>query len=891
MTPGSAPRSPRDPRPPRLSERLLESTANRGDSAAIAGDIAEEFHRRAAAHGPRRARLWYRLFVLRSLPSFVRHTVAWSLTMFKNYLTIALRVMRRHKAFTFINLAGLAVGMACSVMIGLYVVHESGYDRFHANAPRIFRVYADINDDDGDFVGAWTPPPLAKALLQDFPEVEEAARYSAWPREFLITAREKSFLEGGIKFADASFFRMFSYPFIFGDAATALEEPGTIVLSRRVAEKYFGHDDPVGQAMTIKDIGRDYRVTGVIEDPPPTSHFRFDAVASIVSTRQSAETSWTGNSYFTYVLLREGASAAALEAKLPDFARRRYGPQFFEDTGVRYEDYYAKDGRHFGFRLEPLTDIHLGARVNDNLSLKGNASHLRLLSAVAFFILLIAAINFMNLATARFAHRSREVGVRKVLGSERRQLVVQFLGESLLLSVLALVIAVGAMALVLPAFGRLAGRPLAFGDIFSGGFPLLLAGVALAVGLAAGSYPALFLSSFAPQATIKGRFAARGKGHARLRRGLVLVQFAVGFAVLFGTGVIAMQMRFLASRDLGFDKERVVVINRANALGPSADAFETELLSHPGILKISRTESLPGRHFDDNGHVLEGALSTDERPLLTTYVDDRFADLLGLKLAAGRFFRRDVGTDATSAVVINRTAARELGLAEPVGKRFHKQYGGAKEGEFVTIIGVLEDFHIASLHTDVRPMILRPLSPAEWRLTSVKVRGEGLPATLALIERTWKQHTGGQPFQYSFLDQDFGALYDIERRAGKIFSAFSALAVLVACLGLYGLVSFSAEQRTREIGIRKALGASMSGLAGLLSREVIALVGIAVVVASPPAFFLARQWLRDFAYRAPIRPWMFVATAAAVLAVAFLSVAYRALRAAAANPVETLRNE
>jgi putative ABC transport system permease protein len=865
--------------------------ANRGDAAAIAGDIAEEFHRRVEERGPGRARLWYRLFVLRSLPSFVRHTVSWSLVMFKNYLTIAMRVMKRHKAFTFINLAGLAVGMACSVLIGLYVVHESGYDRFHEKAPRIFRVYADIRDDGGDFVGAWTPPPLAKAMLQDLPEVEEAARYNAWPRELLITAHGKTFLEAGVKAADASFFKMFSFRFIFGDAATALEEPWTIVLSRRVAERYFGHGDPVGQTMTIRDIQRDVRVTGVIEDPPPKSHFQFDAVFSLISSRQSAEASWTSNSCFTYILLREGATAEALEAKLPDFTRRHYGPQFFRETGVRYEDYYAKGDHRFGFRLEPLTEIHLGTSVKDTLSLKGNAANLRMLSAVAFFILLIAAINFMNLATARFAHRSREVGVRKVLGSERRQLVVQFLGESLLVSVLALALALGAMAAVLPAFGRLAGRPLAFGEIFSGGFPLLLAGIALVVGLAAGSYPALFLSSFAPQETIKGRFAARGKGHARLRRALVLVQFAVGFAVLFGTGVIARQMHFLGSRDLGFDKEHVVVIGRANALGASAEAFEAELLSHPEVLKISRSESLPGRHFDDNGHVLEGAPATDERPLLTTYVDDRFADLFGLKIVEGRFFRRDVGTDATSAVVINRTAARELGLTEPVGKRFHKQYGGAKEGEFVTIIGVLEDFHIASLHTDVRPMILRPLSAAEWRLTSVKVRAEGLPRTLALIESAWKKHTGDQPFQYSFLDQDFGALYDAERRAGKIFSAFSTLAVLVACLGLYGLVSFSAEQRTREIGIRKTLGASVGSLAGLLSREVIVLVGIAVVVASPPAYVLAGQWLRDFAYRTPIRPWMFAATAAAVLAVAFLSVAYRALRAAAANPVETLRNE
>ena len=879
------------PRPPRLSERFLEKTANRGDAAAIAGDIHEEFERRVEELGPSRARLWYRLFVLRSLPSFVWHSVSWSLTMFRNYLTIAFRIMRRQKAFSFINVAGLAVGMACSVLIGLYVFHESGYDRFHERSARIFRVIADMRDDDGDFLGAWSPPPLAKALIRDFPEVEDAARYSAWPREFLISARGKSFLESGVKFADASFFRIFSYPFIFGDPGKALEDPWTVVLSRTVAERYFGHDDPVGETMTFGDIRRDFKVTGVIEDPPPNSHLQFEIMAALAGTSSSAGTRWTQNTYFTYVLLREGTEGTAFEAKLPDFTRRHFGPQFFADTGKRYEDYYASGDRRFGFRLEPLTAIHLDASVNDTLSLKGNKAQLKMLSAVALFILLIAGINFMNLATARFAHRSREVGVRKVLGSGKGQLVVQFLGESLLVSAIALALALGIIALVLPAFGRLAQRPLVFGDLMRGGFPFLLAGVALAVGLASGSYPALFLSSFAPQTTIKGRLAARGKGHAYLRRGLVLVQFAVGFSVLFGTGVIARQMDFLRNRDLGFDKDHVVVISRANALGPAADAFENELLARPEILKVSRSESLPGRHFDDTGHVLEGSLATDERTLRMTHVDDRFAGLLGLKLAAGRFFSRDIPTDATSAVVINETAARELGLREPVGKRIHKGFGGAKEGEFVTIIGVLEDFHIASLHERIKPMILRPLSPSDWRLTSVKVRGEGLPQTLALIARTWKKHTGGQPFKYSFLEADFGALYESERRAGRIFSAFSALAVLVACLGLYGLVSFAAEQRMREIGIRKTFGASPASLTGLLSREVVVLVGIAAAVASPPAFLLAQGWLRDFAFRVTIPPLMFVATGAAVLAIAVLSVAFRAVRAAAANPVDTLRYE
>jgi len=885
--------SPASFRPPRLAERLLEATANDGESSAIAGDIAEEFQRRAAEEGAGKARRWYRLFVLQSLPSFLRHFVSWSLTMLKNYLTIALRLMNRHPAFTFINIAGLAAGMACAVLIGLFVVHERSFDRFHEKADRIFRVYADTRDDGGMFRVAWTAPPLAGALREDFPEVEAAARLSPWPREWLLAAGDKSLIEKDILFADASFFSMFSYVFLYGDRETALESPGTVVLTRTVAERFFGTGDPVGRTLTIRDLKRDYRVTGVIEDPPLNSHLRFGLMFSLIGTSQAAGTRWNNNSLFTYIRLRPGVSAGAFEEKLPAFTKRRYGPQFFAETGKRYEDYFDQgaEGPHHGYRLEPLTGIHLNARVTDTLSLKGSASHLKLLAAVAFFVLFIACINFMNLSTARFAHRSREVGLRKVLGSRRGQLIAQFLGESLLLSLTALVLALGVISLVLPAFGRLAQRPLVFADIFAGGFPALLAGIALFVGLAAGSYPAFFLSSFSPQATIKGRFAVRGKGHALLRRGLVLVQFAVSFAVIFGTGVIARQMDLFNNRALGFDRDHVIVINRANMLGASATAFEEDLLARPEILRVSRSESLPGRHFDSTGHLLEGRPATEEQTLMMTYVDERFAGLLGLPLAAGRFFSPEIPTDKTSAVVINEKAAKVLGLSNPIGTRFHKTFGEAQPGEFVTVVGVLKDFHFDSLHREILPMIFRPLAPGNWRLTSVKVRGERLSDTLAFIQKTWSTYTGGQPFTYSFLDQDFGALYESERRAGRIFGIFSALAVLVACLGLYGLISFSAEQRMMEIGIRKILGASTASLTGLLSREVLVLVGIAAAAASAPALFLAQAWLKSFAYRASISPLLFVSTAAVLLLIAFLSVAYRAARTAAQSPVVTLRHE
>jgi len=881
------------PRPPRFAERLLEATANRGEASAIAGDITEEFLARWEREGPRRARLWYRLFVLRSLPAFFLHFLFWSLTMLRNSLTIALRIMSRHRAFSLINIAGLAAGMASTILIGLFVLHETDYDRSLANGKNIYRVYADIRDEDGAFRGAFTPPPLAPALIEDFPEVEAATRVSPWPREWIMAAGERSFLEKGVMLADASFFQVFPHRFLYGNRETALASPGTIVLTRSSAEKYFGPGDPVGRTLTIRDVRRDYRVTGVIENPPVKTHLRFDMLISLLGTAQISGTNWTNNTYFTYVLLRPEATAPALEGRLPGFTKRRYGPQFFADTGKRYEDYFDKgtDSRHHGYRLQPLAGIHLDAAVTDTLSLKGNADQLRLLSAVAFFILLIAGINFMNLSTARFAHRSREVGIRKVCGSRRRQLVAQFLTESVLLSALALALALGVAALVLPAFGRLAQRSIPFADIFQGGFPALLAAIVLFAGLAAGSYPAFFLSSFAPQATLKGRQAVRGKGQVLLRRCLVVLQFAVSFGVIFGTAVMSRQMAFLGDRDLGFDRDHILVVHRANVLGTAADAFERELLARPEILKIARSQSLPGRHFDDTGHVLEGRPSTEERSLMMTYVDERFADLLGLKLASGRFFSPDVPTDRTSSVVITERTARDLGLKDPVGRRFHKTFGNAKEGDFVTVIGVLKDFHVASLHRDILPVILRPLLPEEWRLTSIKVRGENLSRTMAFIEETWKRHSGGQPFEYSFLDADFGALYDSEQRARRMFSAFSLLAVLVACLGLYGLVAFAAEKRMKEIGIRKTLGASTAGLTGLLSREILILVGLASAVASPPAYLLARAWLKNFAFRVAISPWMFIATAAGLLAVAFLSVARRAMRAAGQSPAEILRNE
>jgi putative ABC transport system permease protein len=875
---------------PKVAGWLLRRFANRDEVVAIIGDFEEEYFERTTSHGFFWARLWYWRLVLISLPSFLSNVFYWSGSMFKNYLTVALRNVRRHKGFSVINIAGLAVGMAASILIAVFVLHELSFDRHNEKADRIYRVVAQF-DPGGEKRGAYTVPPMAQAMLDELPEIEHAVRLSLWPRNFLVRYEDKFFLEKGIIYADASIFDVFTIPFVLGDSKSALVDPRTIVITKDIAHKYFGSTNPLGKSLRFEGQGRDFKVTGVIENCPTTSHFQYEMIASIVSSKTAFETGWGGHTYFTYIALKDRHSKAQLEAKLPDFCRRHWGAYHFAETGQTYDEYMKDGGNYYGFSLEPLSDIHLNRGVIDYLSIKGNKTYVYVFSIIALFILLIACINFMNLSTARFAHRSKEVGVRKVLGSSQKQLVWQFLGESTLLSLFALVFAILLVKIFLPIFRNLASRQLEL-DFFQPIFALpLLVGFALCVGIIAGCYPAFFLSTFQPARTVKGSGEQRARGHVFLRRALVVLQFAVTFGIFFGTFVIFHQLLYVRGRQLGFNKEQVVVIHRADALGKQADAFKQELLRSPSIITVSDTESLPGRHFNPNSHRLEGRPATEAPTLHTMYGDHNFVELLDLEIVAGRYFSPEIPTDATSSVVVNETAVKELGLTDPVGKRFHKEFGGAKEGEFVTIIGVLKDFHFNSLHHDIFPMLIRPLSPSTWNLTSIRIEPGNIAETLARIEDTWRTFTGGQPFEYSFLDEDFDNLYRSEQRMGQIFSIFAALAIFIACLGLVGLISFTAEQRTKEIGIRKVLGASVSKIIYLLSREVVVLVFVAVLVAAPIAFFSMHKWLENFAFRIGISPLMFILTALGTLAIAFLSVSFRAIKAAQANPIDSIRYE
>ncbi len=809
----------------------------------------------------------------------------WIPGLFWNYFKVAFRKIKRQKGYSFINIAGLAIGMACCILILLWIQDELSFDRYHEKAKQIYRVGTQFGPTV-DSRGAFTAPPMAEALVDEFPEVLQAVRLDPWDEDInlLVSHDEKHFMEKGIIWADSSIFDVFTIPFVIGNPKTAINQPGTVVITKGTALKYFSDETPMGK--TIKIEGDDYQITGVVENCPSNSHFHFNMIASLISEELSRDPEWDGHCFFTYIVLPDRYPPSQLEEKFPDFIKRHYGPEFQEEMGISIEEYYDGENRYYGYWLQPLLDIHLNADVGNA---KGDMTYVYVFSSIALFTLLIACINFMNLSTARSANRSKEVGLRKVAGSSKSQLVRQFLCESILLSFIALVIAIGIVELVLPAFRNLTNKQLEL-NLFSNWYILFgLFGLALFVGITAGSYPAFFLSSFQPAAVLKGKLRA-GTKSSWLRNGLVIFQFSISVIILLGTFIIYNQLNYVGNVQLGFDKEQIVVIHRASALGQQRESFKQDLLQHPGILSVSNTNSLPGRHFDPNDHRLEGE-PKKAYVLHTMYGDYDFVELLNLEMVAGRYFSKEIATDATSAVVINEAAVKKLGLSDPIGKRFYKEFGGAKKGEFVTIIGVVKDFHFHSLHHEIHPMVIRPLTGTRGNYTSIKIHPENIKGTLSTIEKTWKKFSGGQPFEYSFLDDDFNSLYKKEQKTGQIFAMFSVLAILIACLGLFGLASFTAEQRTKEIGIRKVLGASASSIMFLLCKEFIKWILLANIIAWPIAYYAMNKWLQNFAYRISIGAEVFMLPTLLALVIALITISYQSLRASVANPVDSLRYE
>ena len=799
--------------------------------------------------------------------------------MLKNHFKIAYRTLRRRPGYTFINVFGLALGLASCVLIGLWVQDELAYDDFHERADGIYRVVTDREAPDAPLDRyATSSGPVAPGLLAEYPRVEQAVRIGAVGGATRIEREGRFAADHAFYVVDPAFFDVFTFPLVEGDAATALDAPFSLVITESMRERYFGTGSALGQTLTVND-SLTFTVTGVAADPPAHSHFTFDVLAPWANDAELSRNLDRGPfsfNLYTYVLLREGASAAALEEEIAGLYERKIG-----EAGI-------------ALGLQPLANIYLHSDRRSEIGPTGDVRYVWAFSAVALFIALLACINYMNLATARSMHRAREVGVRKAAGARRRQLAGQFLSEAMLVTSVAAVAALLLAQAVLPVFNRIAGKALGLEAVAGGWLLPGLAGLLLLVGFLAGSYPALALSRFEAVEVLRGAFARGGRG-ARLRKGLVVFQFALSAALIAGTLVVVQQLRYMRGQDLGFDKEQVLVVDASGVPGGAvvrqAETFKRELAQHSSIESSTAASSVPGRRTWKQMTTREGFAEGDTRQLDVLTTDLDFVETLGVDLVAGRDFAEGFATDLEQATILNEAAVEHLGWTsaeEALGKRVF--VGGLSGQGAGTVVGVMADVHYRSLHERVEPLAVLA-RPRSYDYVALRMGADDVPNVLAHAETTWGRVFPGYAFDAFFLDEDFERQYRSEQRLADVLALFGGLAILIACLGLFGLAAFAAEQRTKEVGIRKALGASVTSVVVLLSRDFVRLVLVAVVLATPVAYLLMRRWLDGFAYRIDLSPSVFLLAGALALLVALLTVSYQAIRAATTDPVKSLRYE
>ncbi|MES3017786.1 MAG: ABC transporter permease [Bacteroidota bacterium] len=804
--------------------------------------------------------------------------------MLRNYIKIAWRNLIRNKATSFLNIFGLAIGITTCLVIMLYVYNELSYDRYNEKADQIVRVVFRGVIGGGEMKEANVMAPVARTLKSDFPEVISATRIQSGGSP-LISYGEKTFKETDLAFADSNFFEVFTVPLIKGDPATALKNPNSIVVSKETAEKYFGDQDPLGKVLNFKSWTSSYKITGVYDKIPSQSHFHFNMIGSLVTNPDERNDSWMTSGYFTYLVLPRGYDYKELEAKLPAVIDKYAAPQINKAFGMNIEE-FRKKGNQIGLYLQPITDIHLRSDLNGDLASHGDISYIYIFSAIALFMLLIACINFMNLSTASASKRSREVGIRKVMGSLRSDVIRQFLVESLLITTLALLIGLGFLYLVLPVFNEIAASDLSltvFVNIWT--IPILLVFVMIVGGIA-GSYPAFFLSSFKPVAVLKGAVSTVKSSGLSLRSSLVVFQFFISVVLIISTLVVHNQLSYIQNKKLGYDKEQLLVVENTWQLRNGTEAFKNELLKDPRVQSISNTGFLPAGNTNFNNFSVYPEGKVNQYVKTPKHeIDYEYLKTMGIELSKGRNFSPDFKTDS-SAAIINETAARALGWPnDAVG---HKVVGMVdNEGTMMTynIIGVVKDFHFKPLHESITPMIM--MLGGGGNLI-VKFKADDASGLIALAKSKW---TSEEPFVYSFIDERYNKTYQAEQRVGNVLNIFAGLTIFVACLGLFGLATFTAQQRIKEIGIRKVLGASVIGITGMLSKDFIKLVLIAIVLAAPVAWYITSRWLEDFAYRVDLSWSTFIVSGLSAVIIAVITVSFQAIKASLTNPVKSLRSE
>ena len=800
--------------------------------------------------------------------------------MLKNYFTISIRNIRKRKFFASINILGMAIGITAGLLIALYVIDEFSYDRFHSNADRILQVGLHKKIGMQDLRSASTCPPLADAMMSEISEVESVLRLTSGGKP-VIRYEEKVFIEDKVFFAESNFFDFFSFKLISGNAKTALEEPNTVVLTEKTARKYFGDENPLEKLITIDEGGKvTYKVTGVAADCPSNSHFKFNVLLSVGSDSYFDLNAWFNSGVFTYFLLRENTSVSDVENKFESIVAKYVAPDLQHFLG-NSQDQFRKAGGVYSYYTTRITDIHLKSTSQEDIEPGGSMMYIYVFGGIGIFIMAIACINFMNMSTAQSASRAKEVGLRKTLGSLRSQMIGQFLAESMLYSLVAVVLAVVLCYFLLPAFNMLSGKELSIADLLDIKFILAVGLMLLTVSLLAGSYPAFYLTSFSPVEVLRGKVSTGLKSKG-IRSTLVVFQFAISIFLIIVTSVVYTQITFMQQQQMGMDKENVLVIENVYRLGGNEEPFRKALAQQVGVSKTSfGTTKFP---LVEN-LLMRSAKFDGDHQVATYRADYDLKEVLKLKMKDGRYFSQNFASDS-NAVVINETAAREFGFDKSEGQEvLHNTNGTFKPAH---VIGIMKDFNFESYRDKVRPLAVL----FSDGLGALMVRYEGNAKTL--IDNTsklYKQYANNGPFEYTFMDENFDRLYRSEERIGQVLSVFSGLAIFIACLGLFALAAFTAEQRTKEIGIRKVMGASAGSISMTLTKEFIALVIIAFVPAAAVGWWVSSQWLNGFAYRVEINLFTFLIAGLSAIAIAWLTVGYQSIKAARANPVNSLRHE
>jgi len=806
--------------------------------------------------------------------------------MLKNLIRHSLSSFKRQRSYIIINILGLSIGIACSLLIAIYVINEASYDKFNTKRDRIYRAILNGKIGGQEVTTSSSPAIMGSTMLKEFPEVEDFLRMNG-NGPTVIEYNKQTFTEEHLVEADSSFFNFFSIPVLRGDSKSVLNAPHKVVLSESTAKKIFGKENPIDKLIKIGSDTTRYVVTGVMADVPQNSHFEANILTSFITNSRSKDTQWMNNSFSTYFLLKPNSSYKTVDAKFPELLQKYVGPEIQKYTGISFNDFLAQ-GNKYRFYLQSLKDIHLDTSIQQDFKPSTDPKYLTIFGSIAILIVLIAAINFMNLSTAQATRRAKEVGIKKVAGSTRGMLVAQFLSESFILSFISLILALVFIKATLPYFNNLLGAKLTL-SLFANWYtiPLLLL-FSVFVGILSGSYPAFFLSSFNPYEVLKGSVKNSLK-NGRLRRVLVVFQFAVSILLIVGTMIMYRQIKYMLNKDVGFNKEQLIVINRAEALGTKMKSFKETVKNIPGVVNITSSTAIPGRTNNNNGYMMEGR--KDETFLMTTsWVDYNFLDTYGMTLASGRSFKESFSSDK-DACIINESAQKDFKINDIEKARFMEPRDSGKI-HYLPVIGVVKNFNYESLRNPIKPYCLKFQNDNMlWGYITVRLTAQNHSKTIIAIENTWKEFVSNNPLQYYFLDADFKEMYKQESQNAQMAVIFSILAIFIASLGLFGLTSFTVEQRTKEIGVRKAMGSSVAGIYVVISREVVILVSVSAIIAWPLVYYWAGKWLQNFYYKINLGFFSLIIGLAIALGIAVLTISYRILRAARVNPAQSLKYE